>query len=296
MLFRSTTQAGSVSFSKGTDAASGLAPTGSRVMSATAPLTSAGGTANGTCGTFTAFSLVATDASSPAADLMNDQTCYAYQYVVPDTLFNYTRYAASTIVKVDTTAPTVAATATAGTNSYASGSNLYYRNTAAGSFTINSGANDAGSGIASVSYPALGTGWTPTTPGTGLTQTYNFASGAAAPGTKTITATNNAGLTSATSSFTPVLDNAAPTGYSIYSTGSGASRQIGYVVGTDAGSGVASTVWERQNSLACLLYGGYGTVSNPDTNTTNLGCINYRLTVTDNVGNVFTVSQAFPGG
>ena len=286
-----TALAGSVTFSKGTDAGSGLAPTGSRVMSATAPLTSAGGTANGTCGTFTAFSLVATDASSPAADLMNDQTCYSYQYVVPDTLFNYTRYAASTIVKVDTTPPTAAVTATAGTNSFVSGSSVYYRGSAAGSFTITSGATDSASGIASVSYPSLGTGWT--APGTALSQTYSWtANPAVASGAKNVAATNNAGLTSAASTFTPVLDNTAPTGYSIVFTGSGATRQASYVSGTDSGSGIASVVFERSNSLLCLIYGAYAPVTNPETVPGNLGCINYRLTVTDNVGNQTVIVQA----
>jgi len=287
-----TSAAGSVTFTKGTDVGGGLSPTGSRLMSATAPLTSAGGTANGTCGTFTAFTLVTggADAASPAADTMSDQTCYAYQYVVPDTLFNYTRYAASTVVKVDTTAPSIAATATAGTNSYVSGSNVYYRGSVAGSFTIASGANDPTSGIASVAYPSLGTGWT--TPGSGLSQTYAWtANPTVATGTKNVTATNNASLTSA-ATFTPILDNTAPTGFAIYVTGAGAARQTGYTIGTDSGSGIASIVWERQSSLLCLLYGGFEPVTaNPEPLPANLGCINYRLTVTDNVGNVFTASQ-----
>ena len=284
-----TASAGSVSFTKGTDTPSGLAASGSRLMSATAPLSAAAGIANGTCGTFTAFSLLATDPSSPAADTMSDQTCYAYQYVVPDTLYNYTRYAAPTVVKVDTTRPTVAATATAVTHSHVSGSQIYYRGSVAGSFTINSGATDAGSGIASVAHANLGSGWT--APGTGISQTYSWTANPANPGPKTLTATNNAGLTSLTSGFTPVLDNDAPTGFSIYVTGAGATRQVGYVAGTDSGSGIASVVWERQNSLLCLLYGSFTPVTNPETTPANLGCLNYRLTVTDNVGNVFTASQ-----
>lgn len=288
-----TSTAGSVAFTKGTDAPSGLASTGTRLMSATAPLTSAGGTANGTCGTFTAFTTVSggNDPASPAADTMADQTCYAYQYVVPDTLYNYTRYSATTVVKVDTTAPSLNRTVVAGTNSYVSGSTVYYRGAVAGGFTVNSGATDPASGIASVAYPSLGTGWT--TPGTGLSQTYSWtANPAVAAGAKNVTATNNAGLTSPASTFTPVLDSAAPTGFSIYVTGAGAARQTGYVTGTDAGSGIASIVWERQNSLLCLLYGGFEPVAqNPEPLPPNLGCVNYRLTVTDNVGNVFTASQ-----
>jgi len=282
-----TASAGSVTLAKGSDP-SGLAATGSRLMSATAPLSAAAGIANGTCGTFTAFSLLATDPSSPAADTMADQTCYAYQYVVPDTLYNYTRYAAPTVVKVDTTRPTVAATATAVSNSYVNGSQLYYRGNAAGSFTINSGAADAGSGVASVTYPSLGTGWS--TPGTGISQTYSWTANPADPGAKTLTATNNAGLTSLTSGFTPILDNTAPSGYAIYSTGtgfgSGSNRKVGFTTGTDSGSGVASAVFERQTSALCLIGNGWTAAPNPDVPPVVLGCVYYRLTVTDNVGNV----------
>ncbi|HZJ06447.1 MAG TPA: LamG domain-containing protein, partial [Nocardioidaceae bacterium] len=94
----------SLDLAKGTDP-SGVATTGNLLKRATATLTS-GGTANGTCGSFGSYTTVTggTDPTSPKSDIVADQACYSYQYVVLDTLGNATTYT-SPDIKVDLTAP-----------------------------------------------------------------------------------------------------------------------------------------------------------------------------------------------
>ncbi|HMH58850.1 MAG TPA: LamG domain-containing protein [Galbitalea sp.] len=196
----STSTTLNVSLAKGTDA-SGVASTGALLFRASAPLTSTG-TADGVCGTFTSFTLVTTDPSTPFADTVADQTCYAYRYAVPDVLGNFTTYASSS-VKVDTTppvTPTLTFSAlsncdyTAGVLTYNFNGGFFQQNR----FTVKMTTTDTTSGIASYTFPTLGTGWSST--GTGNTRTYTFTTNAVASGTETVTATNNAG-TNGTATF-----------------------------------------------------------------------------------------------
>ena len=88
---------------------------------------------------------------------------------------------------------------------------VYYRSAAtSGSFTATATATDAASGIASYAFPALGTNWT-STPGALGVNTYSWTGAPAAPGTKNVTATNNASLVSANAPFTLTADDTAPT-------------------------------------------------------------------------------------
>ena len=118
----------------------------------------------------------------------------------------------TTTVKVDTTAPSaptgftfsgVHATATTRARARSSTS----RAASAGGFTATaSGSADADTGIAGYNYGAIaGTGWA------NAAGAYTFT--AASPtGTGAVTATNNAGLTGSSASFTATADSTAPAG------------------------------------------------------------------------------------
>jgi hypothetical protein len=296
----------SLVLAKGTDP-SGVATSGNLLKRATATLTS-GGTADGTCGAFGSYSTVSggTDPVSPKSDAVSDQACYSYQYVVKDTLGNSTTYT-SPGIKVDLTAPAAPTLAhSAFTNSYsASGATVYYRSAASsGSFTTTSTATDTGSGIVSYAFPALGTNWT-STPGALGVNTYSWSGAPAAPGTKAITATNNATSVSGGTSFTPTADDSAPSAGSVTppnGTQAGTSVSVAFTTGTDGGSGLGTRLLQRQSApltATCGSYGGWTTVTNgtnpassPFTDTAAGGfCYKYQYLVSDNVGNTNTASS-----
>ena len=80
-----------------------------------------------------------------------------------------------------------------------------------GSFDVTASSTDGESGISGYTFPTaagMGSGWSVS--GSGATRTYTYSSGAAQPGSQTVTATNNAGGT-ASSTFTVTGDSNAPT-------------------------------------------------------------------------------------
>ena len=298
----------SIALNAGSDP-SGMAPSGAQLLRATAPLTSTAG-ANGACGAYGAYAAVgANDPGSPVADVVADQACYRYQYAVADIFGNATTYTSGDI-KVDGTPPAVPALAFSGfTNTYWSGvgSSVFYRSAATpGSFTATANATDAASGIASFTFPALGTNWT-STPGALGVNTYSWSGAPAAPGTPTVTATNNAGGTSGGTGFTLVADNTAPSAGSVtYVNGStgGGTVSVAFTTGTDAGSGVGTRLLQRAQApltgQTCGAYGAFATVAggtNPtspvvDTVAATGFCYQYRYVVSDNVGNTTTATSA----
>ncbi|GAB3261596.1 LamG-like jellyroll fold domain-containing protein [Nocardioides dilutus] len=299
----STSTTLSLAFTTGTDP-SGIATSGNQVLRATATLT------NGVCGTFGSSTLVTggNDPSSPLADTVADQACFRYEYVVQDTVGNATTYT-SPDIKVDTTAPTAPTlTHSAFTNTYWSGSGttVYYRsNATTGSFTTTASASDSASGIASYTFPSLGTNWT-STPGALGVNTYSWtAASPAPPDTKNVTASNNAGLTSANAPFTMTADNTAPTAGTIsYTDGStsGTTVSVSFTTGTDGGSGVGTRLLQRASApltgITCGTYGAFTTVTNgtnptsPVTDTIAAGsCYKYQYVVRDNVGNEHVASS-----
>ena len=197
----STSTTLNLTLAKGTDP-SGVASTGALLFRASAPLTA------GTCGTFGSYTLVATDPTTSFADTVTDQACYAYRYSVPDVLGNFTTYASS-LIKVDTTPPTVTLAFTALSNctyssatgvlTYTYNGGLFQNNR----FTVTATATDTTSGIlGAVVFPtasSLGTGWSSS--GTGNARTYTFGAASATTGPESVTATNNAGTTG-TGTFT----------------------------------------------------------------------------------------------
>jgi len=302
----STSTTLSIALAKGSDP-SGLATTGNQLLRATATLTSSG-TTNGVCGTYGSYTLVTggNDPATPYSDTVTDQACYSYRYVVLDALGNATTYTSGDI-KVDTTAPTAPTLAfSAFTNTYWSGSSLYYRSGAStGSFTVTATSTDGASGVASYAFPSLGTNWTGTPGALGI-ETYSWSGAPAAPGTVNVTATNYGGSASATSPFTPTADSTAPSGGSVsYVNGStgGTTVSVTFAAGTDSGSGLGTALLQRASApltgITCGSYGAFATVTggtNPtsplvDTVTTG-NCYKYQYVVSDNVGNTTTNSSA----
>jgi hypothetical protein len=294
----------SLALVKGTDL-SGVATTGNQVLRATATLT------GGSCGTYGSYTLITggTDPVSPKADTVTDQACYSYQYVVLDTQGNATTYP-SPDIKVDLTAPAAPTLAfSAFTNTYwpGSGTTVYYRSAATpGSFTATGTATDSVSGIASYAFPALGTNWT-STPGALGVNVYSWSGAPAAPGTKNVTATNNATGTSTNSPFTMTADDTAPTAGTVtYAsvTQSTTTISVGFTAGTDAASGIGSRLLQRASATltgtTCGTYSGFATISggtnpgsSPVSDTVTAGsCYQYQYVVSDNVGNAQTATSA----
>jgi hypothetical protein len=291
----------SVSFSTGADGGAGLAASGRKLYRATGTLT------GGVCGSYGTATLLATDPSSPYADTVTDQACYQYQYYVPDLLANSATYLSGD-VKVDTTAPSTPTwAASAMTNTYATGTTIYYRSTAtSGAVTLTGSSTDVASGILSYSYPALGTGWSSAAGSLGV-NTYSWASaGPAAPGTKNLTATDNAALTSANSPFTFTADNTAPTSAAVTYTNGPATDltpTITLTMASDAGSGADDSAGVLQRKSAtlsngtCGSFGSFATVATgPGTSyddAVNAGnCYMYQYLTFDNVGNAGTAATS----
>ena len=292
----------SLNLSKGTDP-SGLAASGAQLTRATATLT------GGVCGTFGSYSLVAggTDPATPKSDVVTDQACYSYKYLVADTLGNPTTYT-SPDIKVDLTAPSTPSLAkSAFTNTWwSAGSAVYYRSAAAsGSFTATASATDTGSGIGSYGFPSFGTNWT-STPGALGVNTYSWSGAPAAPGTKNVTATNNAASTSVNSPIVMTADDTAPTAGTVsYVDGStaGTTVSVSFTTGTDGGSGLGTRLLQRATApmtgITCGSFSGFSTVAggtNPaspliDTVAADT-CYKYQYVVSDNVGNLHTATSA----
>jgi hypothetical protein len=129
--------------------------------------------------------------------------------------------------------------------------------------------------------------------------TYSWSSAPAAPGTRNVTATNNAGLVSANAPFTMTADDTAPTAGTVtYADGATTSTSVpvSFTTGTDAGSGIASRLLQRASApltgTTCGTFGSFTTVSggtnptSPFTDSVSRGtCYQYRYVVADNVGN-----------
>ncbi|MDT5037011.1 MAG: hypothetical protein QOE03_2196, partial [Micromonosporaceae bacterium] len=315
----STSTSLSVALDKGTDNV-GLADNGARLYRASATLTSAGGTANGACGVFGQYAQIGTDDPvSPVAEVVADQACYSYLYVVADLFGNWTTYVSGS-VKVDTTAPATAPALafSAVSNTYVSGTTVYYRPGAtSGSFTATATATDVASGIASYTFPDLGTGWT-ATPGAAGVVTYSWTGvNPAVPGAQTVTATNNAFRAAATAGFSVLADSVGPTGGSVDAiglTGTGTrystatTLSIGLAKGTDS-SGVAATGATLSRATAtltsagtpngtCGVFGGYTLITGGTDPATPIGdsvtdqaCYRYQYVVADGVGNQTTYTS-----
>jgi hypothetical protein len=226
---------------------------------------------------------------------------------------------------LDTIAPTQSIALAAGaTGAYLSGTTLYYRGVAAGSFRLIDTVADGGSGPASATYPAINTtGWTHanetvSTPSGGPYSSSAF-SWNASPGTPagySVTAADLVGNTTFTG-LTFVLDNTTPTGGALTVNGTAASaggstsqatNSTSFTIGartdyTAGGSGLRSSVLTVQSEAlsgtgGCGAPGSGGpfvaatTIAGTTQPTGMLAgyCYVYTLTGTDNVGNTASIS------
>jgi hypothetical protein len=260
----STSTSLSVAFAAGSDAGAGLASSGFVLNRASATLTSSDGISDGTCGSFGAYAQVGgSDPSSPVSDVVPAAgTCYRYQYIVVDRLGNTTTYTSGD-VKVDTSAPTTPTngviTPVAGTGfQFVSGSQVFYNPAQAGSFTVDSSATDGQSGIARMTFPSM-TGFTgggaETTAQSGTTYRTTYAwsnpGGAGESGAQSISATNNATLTTTKSNaFNVTRDGTAPTTTDNAPAAYTNSNVVVTLSPSDngGGSGVASTYYTTDGS------------------------------------------------
>jgi hypothetical protein len=305
----STSTSLSLGLNPGSDAGSGLATSGRRLMRASASLSS-NGTSDGICGTFGSFGQIgAGDPASPVTDVVPvDGTCYRYQYLVPDKVGNQATYT-SPDIKVAPAPPAPALSFSSLTNAYWSGAGtaIFYRpGAASGGFTVNATSADTTSGSTGYVFPTLPGGWSGSSGGTGVhNYSWSPANPTAPSGGQAVTATNNAGGQSSTS-FTATPDSAAPSGGTVtYPDGysSAATVSVGFTQGTDAGAGLAGASGFLQRSTATLTNGICGTFSAFTTFATNPtspqsaaqttgNCYQYRYLVSDNLGNQATYSSA----
>ncbi len=180
---------------------------------------------------------------------------------------------------------------------------LYYNTAAGGTFRVDNAATDAGSGVASVTFPGLAaTGFThtaitdTTSPYQSNTYTWTTAN-TTSPGSQAVSAVDNAFNSSNPSpQLTLTRDVTAPSGQTLalvggpYYTSTSVSLTAGD--GSDAGAGLdtSSRLYERDSATltngSCGSFSGsWTTVSNPDTTVASGNCYRYRFSIADNVGN-----------
>ena len=173
---------------------------------------------NGSCG---AFSGSWTTVSNPDATVASG-SCYRYRYSIADNVGNRSAtVTASVDAKVDTSAPAAPSLSLAENpadpDQHVSGTTLYYKPGAnGGTFRVTASASDGQSGIASVAFPAIanvtGGGADASSP---YEMDYTWGASTSATGNQNVTATNNAGLTSANGPFTLTQDSTAPSGQTL---------------------------------------------------------------------------------
>ena len=186
----------------GTDTGVGVDSSSGVVESASASLV------NGMCGTFGPYATLTLSGSADTS--VTTGKCYRYEYKIADRLGNLSALSApSGDAKVDSTPPTLPALSFSGlTNSAASGSVVYYRPGAKGSFTVVAISSDPESAVASYSFP---NSTSLTVVGSGSARTFEIPASQVGPaGPFTVTATNGTGLGSPAAAFSLQPDSVAP--------------------------------------------------------------------------------------
>ncbi|MBC7459893.1 MAG: Ig-like domain repeat protein [Thermoleophilia bacterium] len=242
--------------------------------------------------------------------------CYRWALVFTDNVGNIGTVV-SQVVRVDGTAPTGIAMnyaeVTGNQWMFASGGTMFYNPSAgnSGSFNLDASAGDLESGVDRVQFPATGSGWNPNSAtiiaSAPFSLTYAWNSSTVSVGPMIATVRDVAGNAGPSAPYNFTADTTPPSGGSVtYANGVWGSTayNVGINVGADGtGSGVASWLLQRQS--AALPASGicdpftntWGTVATSpsgstfaDTLTAN-NCYQWRLSVTDNVGNVQTYTS-----
>lgn len=221
--------------------------------------------------------------------------------------------------RIDGENPTPTCSITAISNpqyQYVSGNTVYFNTLFTGSFSITAGITPPISGVQNVTFPALGSGWNPSTSAVDATspyqQTYAWTSSAASsPTARTVTALYGNGLSN-TCDFVALSDFTAPAGGSItYSTQYktavvGQAPTMTIDEGTETGSGINIASRKLQRSIgdlsnnACSNYSTFADTTFTGTfpNISDAGvitdkkCYRYRWLVSDNVGNTVTYASS----
>jgi hypothetical protein len=278
-----------------TDAQSGIATSTLTVETATL--------VHNACGSYGAPSTVTGTTAQP----VSNGHCYRFVLTGTDRVGNVA--SVSTVVMVDTTAPStpsVVFSGLSGGNTYDDGNGtLWYRPSAGGTFTVTATGStdletDIESGNAGYTFSPLA-GFTSTAQ-TGNTFAVTFDSSSTGGGSYSAVSTNNAGVDSSPAAFSVTSDTTDPTGglLSIAPYSSSLTVAIGEADFTDAQSGIAGNVLTRSNPLSpsagsCPGTGYSGGPAVPvsggtatDTVPADGKCYEYTLTGTDHVGNVAT--------
>ena len=109
----------------------------------------------------------------------------------------------------------------------------------------------------------------------------------------------------ASATFTPTIDNTAPTAGSVTyldTTTTSTAVSVSFATGTDAGSGIGTRLLQRASAplsgSTCGSYGAYTTIATDpatspynDTVPSRGFCYTYQYVVTDNVGNQTTATS-----
>jgi hypothetical protein len=212
----------------------------------------------------------------------------------------------SRLVQIDPSAPTGPALTLAESPSspsqHVSGTTLYYNPQGgnAGTFTVDAATSDPESGVEKVTFPAVtgmtGGGDDLTNPYQG---SYSWTASTTGSGAQTVTARNNAALTSS-ANFTVTPDTTAPGSQTAALVGGPyyTSASVGFTTGdgSDSGAGLNTSSRLVERASATLANGnctgGFssfgGSYSSPDTSVVSGNCYRYRFTIADNVGNVST--------
>ncbi|MFL5757237.1 MAG: hypothetical protein ACJ77N_13180, partial [Chloroflexota bacterium] len=238
---------------------------------------------------------------------MSNGQCYRFVLTGADRVGNTASL--STVVMVDTTAPSTPSVVFSGLsagNTYDQGNgNLWYRPSAGGTFTVTATGStdletDIKNGNAGYTFSSLA-GFTSTTQ-TGNALSVAFDGSSTGGANYSVVSTNNAGTDSSPAAFSVTADTTDPTAglLSIAPYSASLTVAIGESDFTDAQSGIAGNVLTRSNPLSpsagsCPGTGYSGATAVPvssgsatDTVPTDGKCYEYALTGTDRVGNVAT--------
>jgi hypothetical protein len=187
-----------------------------------------------------------------------------------------------------------------------SGTTVFYRPGAtSGGFQVTTDSSDTPSGMTVLGFPVLPSGWTGAAVGaTGEAYSWGAAEPVPPTGAQTVTATDSAGLESA-STFTLTADSTPPSGGSVtYADGDSSGPIVGvsFDPGTDALAGIDPSSEVLESAAApltedtCGAFGAFAVVAtDPVSGTsfpvTEATCYAYRYSVADNVGNRTTYAS-----
>ncbi|MDX6485570.1 MAG: large repetitive protein, partial [Gaiellaceae bacterium] len=283
---------------------------GSSVSIATTPFTDGGSgmqaevlnvqqatLANDVCGTYGSSTTI-----TGASYGVGNGNCYRFTLTATDRVGNVSTL--TTTVKVDTTAPVAPAISFSGLsagNTFASGTQLFYRPSTGGTFTVDAtGASDPETGIktGNAGYTFSTLSGFATTAQTGNKVDGTFDASSTGSGAQSVVATNNAGVSSGAAAYSLTPDSGVPTGglLSINPYSGSLTITVLKTDFTDAVSGIATNAVSRSNPQApaagtCPNSGYAGATPVPgssDVVPADGQCYEYTLTGTDRVGNVAT--------